>query len=194
MPFSLQQRGFDEQGQRLRLIAGGLDRPDSLFNQLADDLAQMWQDNIEAGPNERWEAGPSYRAQSAGGVTLRDRGWMKDSIVGRLTGPSEISVGSDLTVGAGWNLLSLHEFGADVTATTAPWLMFRYPLGSFTPPTASRKPLNCSATEYGWARKQNVHIPRRPTSPFDWNRGTLTPEADQLVRSRIVDYLVELSQ
>lgn len=183
MPFSLQQRGFDEQGQRLRLIDGGLDHLDPLFNQLTDDLAQMWQDTIDAGPNERWEAGPSYRVQSVGGVTLRDRGLMKDSIVGRRTGPSEISVGSDLTVGAGWNLLSIHEFGADVKAGTASRLTFRCPRGSFS-----------SSSDTGWARKQEVHVPRRSTSPFDWDRGILTPEADRLVRSRINDYLMELSQ
>lgn len=188
MPFSLEQRGFDDQGQRLRRIADGLDHPDSLLSQLATDLAQLWRDNIDAGPNERWEAGPSYRVQALGGVTLRDRGLMRDSIVGRQTGPFEVTIGSDLTVGAGWDLLAIHEFGADVKAKSAQWLTFRYLLGSST----SDKPLTQTAAEYGWARKSQIHIPRRPTAPFDWDRGELTPEADQLVRSRISDYLVEM--
>ena len=41
---------------------------------------------------------------------------MQASIVGQQTGPSEITVGSPLTVGNGWNLLAIHEFGADVIA------------------------------------------------------------------------------
>jgi hypothetical protein len=181
MPLELRQRGFDEQDHRLLRIADGLDHPDSLLGQLADDLAHLWQDNIDAGPNERWEAGLSYRARALGGVTLRDRGLMKASIGGRQTGPSEISVGSHLTVGDGWNLLAIHEFGANVNTRSAPWLTFRYPVGSF-------------AAESGWARKKHIRVPRRPTAPFDWDRATLTPEADQLVRSRVGDYLVELSQ
>lgn len=181
MPLELTQRGFDEQHHRLQRIADGLDLPDSLLGQLADDLARLWQDNIDAGPNERWEAGPSFRARALGGVTLRDRGLMKASIAGRQTGPAEISVGSDLTVGDGWNLLTIHEFGADVNTRSAPWLTFRYPLGSF-------------ATESGWARKKHVRVPRRPTAPFDWDQDQLTPAADQLVRSRIGDYLVELAE
>ncbi len=194
MPFSLEQRGFDDQGLRLRRIADGLDHPDALLSRLAVGLAQMWRDNIEAGPNERWEAGPSYRVQALGGTTLRDRGLMWDSIVGRQTGPYEVTIGSDLSVGGGWNLLAIHEFGADVKAKSAQWLVFRYPLGSSTPSNAPGQPLTRTATESGWARKQEIHIPRRPTAPFDWDRGELTPEADQLVRSCISDCLVEVNQ
>ncbi len=190
MPFSIQQRGFDDQGLRLRCIADGLDHPDPLLDQLASDLAQMWRDNIDAGSNERWEAGPSYRALALGGVTLVDSGRMKTSIVGRQSGPLEITVGSDLTVGAGWNLLAIHEFGADVRAATAQWLTFSYPLGSYTPDSPSNRP----TSDPGWARKQQVRIPRRPTAPFDWDSGELTPDADALVQSRIRDYLTELSR
>src|SRR5882724_7780964 len=113
MPFAIEQRSFDEQGQRLRLIADGLDNLDPLLNEIASDLAQMWRDNIDAGPNDRWQAGPSYRASALGGATLRDRGLMQASIVGQQTGLSEVSVGSPLTVGDGWNLLAIHEFGAE---------------------------------------------------------------------------------
>lgn len=186
MPFSIEQRGFDDQGLRLRLIADGLDHPDPLLSQLATDLAQMWRDNIDAGPNERWEAGPSYQGQALGGATLVDSGRMKASIVGRQSGPLEITVGSDLTVGAGWHLLSIHEFGADVRATAADWLTFSYPLGPFTPTGPTSDP--------GWARKKQVRIPRRPTAPFDWDRGELTPEAEALVQSRISDYFTEISR
>jgi len=180
MPFAIEQRSFDEQGQRLRLITDGLDNLDPVLNLIASDLAQMWRDNIDAGPNDRWQAGPSYRAKTFGGITLRDRGLMQSAIVGQQTGPSEISVGSPLTVGNGWNLLAIHEFGADVVAKTKEWLTFRYPL--------------VSSTEPGWARKKEIAIPSRPTAPFDWNRNELTPDAGQLVRSRIDDYLAELCQ
>lgn len=190
MPFSIDQRGFDDQGLRLRRIADGLDHPDALLGQLASDLAQMWQDNIDAGPNDRWESGPSYRAQAFGGVTLVDAGRMKASIVGRQSGSMKITVGSDLTVGSGWNLLSIHEFGADVRASAAGWLWltFSYPIGSFTPSNPLNRP-----TDSGWARKRQVRIPRRPTAPFDWDRGELTPEADSLVQSRIDEYFAEVS-
>jgi len=180
MPFSIEQRGFDDQGLRLQRIATGIDRPDSLFDRLSTDLAQMWRDNIDAGPTERWEAGPSFRALALDGKTLIDSGAMKASIIGRQTGPNEIAVGSDLTVGTGWNLLAIQEFGADVKAGSASWLTFRYPFGL--------------SSDSGWARKQKVHIPRRPTAPFDWDSGELTPTADALTQSRIADYLVELSQ
>jgi len=186
MPFSIEQRGFDDQGLRLRLIADGLDNPDPLLGQLASDLAQMWQDNIDAGPNELWEAGPSYRAQALGGATLVDSGRMKASIIGRQSGPLEITIGSDLTVGAGWNLLTIHEFGADVRASAADWLTFTYPLGLFTPAGATADP--------GWARKEQVRIPRRPTAPFEWDRGELTPDADALVQSRISNYVTEITR
>ena len=194
MSFSIEQRGFDDQGLRLRRIADGLDYPDPLLDQLASDLAQLWRDNIDAGPNERWEAGPSYRAQALGGATLVDSGRMKASIIGRQSGPSEITVGSDLTVGAGWNLLSIHEFGADVQAATAPWLTFSYPLGSCSPDSSSNKPSNRPTSDPGWARKQQVRIPRRPTAPFDWDSGELTPDADALIQSRISEYATEVSR
>jgi phage gpG-like protein len=198
MPFSIEQRGFDDQGLRLRRIADALDHPDPLLDRLASDLALMWQDNIDAGPNERWEAGPSYRVQALGGATLVDSGRMKASIVGRQSGPLEITIGSDLTVGAGWNLLAIHEFGADVRATSAQWLTFSYPLGPFTPASPSNRPVVAQASAPagvdGWARKQQVRIPRRPTAPFDWDRGELTPEADALVQSRISDYVTEISR
>jgi hypothetical protein len=180
VPFTIEQRGFDEQGQRLRLVTGALDNVDPLLNTIASDLAQMWRDNIDAGPNDRWQAGPSYRAESFGGTTLRDRGLMQASIVGQQTGPSEIMVGSPITVGDGWNLLAIQEFGADVKPKNKPWLMFRYPLASIA--------------GFGWARKKEIMIPSRPTAPFDWDRDELTPEADQLVHSRIDDYLAELCQ
>jgi hypothetical protein len=180
MPFAIEQRGFDEQGQRLRLIAGGLDNLDPVLNVIASDLAQLWRDNIDAGPNDRWQAGPSYRAETFGGTTLRDRGLMQASIIGQQTSPSEISVGSPLTVGNGWNLLAIHEFGAEVVAKNKEWLTFRYPLAS--------------STEPGWARKKEIIIPKRPTAPFDWDRGELMPEADQLVRLDIDNYIGGLCQ
>jgi hypothetical protein len=180
MPFAIEQRGFDEQGLRLRLINGGLDNLDPILNVIASDLAQMWRDNIDAGPNDRWQAGPSYRAKTFGGTTLRDRGLMQSSIVGQQTGPSEISVGSPLTVGGGWNLLAIHEFGAEVIAKNKEWLTFRYPLAS--------------VADFGWARKKEITVPKRPTAPFDWDRDELTPEADHLVHSRIDNYLTELCQ
>ena len=179
MPFSIEQRGFDDQGLRLRRIGDAVDHPEALLDQLATDLAQLWRDNIDAGPNERWEAGPSYRAQALGGATLIDTGRMKASIVGQQIGPLEIAIGSDLTVGTGYRLLSIHEFGADVRASAADWLTFSYPLGA--------------SADFGWARKQQVRIPRRPTAPFDWDRGELTPDADQLVQSRIGDHFAEIS-
>jgi phage gpG-like protein len=194
MPFSIEQRGFDDQGLRLRRIADALDHPDPLLGQLASDLAQMWQDDIDAGPNDRWEAGPSYRAQALGGATLVDSGRMKASIIGRQSGPLEITIGSDLTVGAGWNLLAIHEFGADVHATSAPWLTFSYPLGAFTPDSPSATASNRPTSDPGWARKKQVRIPRRPTAPFDWDSGELIPAADALVQSRISDYLTEISR
>src|ERR1019366_2364891 len=110
----------------------------------------------------------------------RPSGRMQSYIVGQLTGPSEITVGSPLTVGNGWNLLAIHEFGADVIAKNKEWLTFRYPFAS--------------STEPGWARKKEITIPSRPTAPFDWDRNELTPEADQLVHSRIDAYLAELCQ
>ena len=180
MPFTIEQRGFDEQGQRLHLITNGLDNLDPLLTVIASDLAQMWRDNIDAGPNYHWQGGPSYRAKTFGGTTLRDRGLMQSSIVGQQTGPSEISVGSPLTVGNGWNLLAIHEFGADVVAKNKEWLTFRYPIAS--------------ASEPGWAHKKEIRIPSRPTAPFDWDRNELTPEADQLVHSCINDHLAELCQ
>jgi phage gpG-like protein len=190
MPFSIEQRGFDDQGLRLRRIGDALDHPDALLDQLATDLAQMWRDNIDAGPNERWEAGPSYRAQALGGTTLVDTGRMQTSIVGEQTGPLEITIGSDLTVGTGCSLLSIHEFGADVSASATDWLTFSYPLGAFGPANSS----NSRTADLGWARKKQIRIPRRPTAPFDWDRGELTPEADQLVHSRVGDYISETSQ
>jgi len=180
MPFTIEQRGFDQQGLRLRFITDGLDHLDPVLTLIASDLAQMWRDNIDAGPNDRWQAGPSYRAETSGGITLRDRGLMQSSIVGQQTSPSEITVGSPLTVGNGWNLLAIHEFGADVVAKNKDWLTFRYPLAS--------------SIEPGWARKKEIIVPSRPTAPFDWDRGELTPEADQLVHSRIETYLAELRQ
>ena len=183
MLFAIEQRGFDEQGLRLRLIGDGLDNLDPLLNGLASEIprAQMWRDNIDAGPNDRWQAGPSYRAETFGGTTLRDRGLMQASIVGQQTGPSEITVDSPLTVGDGWELLlAIQEFGADVKPQNKPWLTFRYPLAS--------------ATGSGWARKKEINIPSRPTAPFDWDQEELTPEADQLVQSRIDVYLAELCQ
>ena len=180
MPFAIEQRSFDEQGQRLRLITDGLDNLDPVLNLIASNLAQMWRDNIDAGPNDRWQAGPSYRAGVFGSATLRDRGLMQSSIVGQQTGPSEITVGSPLTVGNSWNLLAIHEFGADVVPKNKEWLTFRYPLASTTEP--------------GSARKKEITIPSRPTAPFDWDRDELTPEADQLVHSRIDNYLAGLSQ
>lgn len=194
MPFSIEQRGFDDQGLRLRCIADGVDHPDPLLSQLASDLAQLWQDNIDAGPNDRWEAGPSYRAQALGGATLVDSGRMKTSIIGRQSAPLEITVGSNLTVGAGWNLLAIHEFGADVRASAAKWLTFSYPLGAFAPDNPSGKSSSRPTADPGWARKKQVRIPRRPTAPFDWNRGELAPEADALVQSRICDYVTEISR
>src|ERR1017187_1362623 len=180
MPLAIEQRGFDEQGQRLRLISDGLDNLDPVLNAIASDLAQMWRDNIDAGPNDRWQVGPSYRASAFGGITLRDRGLMQASIFGQQTSPSEITVGSPLTVGNGWNLLAIHEFGADVIAKNKEWLTFRYPLAS--------------VADFGWARKKEITIPSRPTAPFDWERDELTPEADQLAHSRIDAYLAELRQ
>src|SRR5580658_7650338 len=152
----------------------------------------MWRDKIDAGPNDRWEAGPSYRAQALGGATLVDSGRMKASIVGRQSGPLEITVGSDLTVGSGWNLLAIHEFGADVRAGAAKWLTFSYPLGSYTPDNPSGKSSTRPTADPGWARKKQVRIPRRPTAPFDWDRGELMPDADTLVQSRISDHLTEI--
>ncbi len=193
MPFSIEQRGFDDQGLRLRLIADGLDHPDPLLAQLASGLAQIWQDNIDTGPNDRWEGGLSYRAQALGGVTLVDSGRMKASIVGRQSGPLEITMGSDLTVGSGWNLLAIHEFGANVRAGAAKWLTFSYPL-SFVPGSPSGNLSNRPASDPGWARKKQIRIPRRPTAPFDWDSGELTPDADDLVQSRVSDYLAEISR
>jgi hypothetical protein len=119
---------------------------------------------------------------------------MKASIIGRQSGPLEITIGSDLTVGAGWNLLAIHEFGADVHATSAPWLTFSYPLGAFTPDSPSATASNRPTSDPGWARKKQVRIPRRPTAPFDWDSGELIPAADALVQSRISDYLTEISR
>jgi len=176
VPFSLEQFGFADQDLRLQHLADRIDHPDSLLDRIASDLAHLWQDNIDAGPNERWEAGASYRVRALGGTTLVETGLMKASIVGRQTGPRDISVGSDLTVGNGWNLLAIHEFGADIQPHSAPWLTFRYPLD----PSVD-----------GWARKKQIRIPRRPTAPFDWDSQQLTPDAAALVQSDIHDHFAE---
>ena len=194
MPFSGEQRGFDEQGRRIRRIAEGINNANSLLSLLAFDLAKMWQDNIDAGPNDRWEAGASYRVRAFGGVTLRDRGLMKLSIAGAVTAPNEATIGSAMTVGdAGWNLLATHEFGANVIARNAPYLSFRVPVGTRIFSNKTGKQLARPVSEFAWARKKQVRIPRRPTSPYNWDTGQLMPAADQLVRSRVGDYIVELA-
>jgi hypothetical protein len=195
MLFSGQQRGFDEQGRRIRHIAEAIENADPLLQLLAFDLAKMWQDNIDAGPNERWQAGPSRRVQKFGGVTLRDRGFMKASIAGAQTAADAVTVGSAMTVGKrGWNLLSLHELGVDTTVQVQGFNRLSRRQRRFTVGTANEK-LKGSFGSFSYVRPFTRHqfLPKRPTSPFNFDTGEMTPAADTLIRSRVGDYLVELA-
>lgn len=213
MAFSFDQRGFDEQGRRVRRIMDGLARPDPVLDRVGSGLAKMWQDNIDAGPNERWQAGLSRRVQRFGGITLRDSGRMKSSIQGVQTGPNEVTVGSALTVGRGYNLLGLHEFGVDAEVNVRGFTrrarsrdiyktfasMSELASAGFKVPTRASKSGKYrrvvspgSANVRPFTRHQ--FLPRRPTSPFDWDREELLPAADEFVRSQVGDYIVRLKQ
>ena len=137
-----------------------------------------------------------------GGITLRDRGFMKQSIVGVQTGPDEVTVGSALTVGSGWNLLGIHEFGAMIHRTVKPGavklrtdargeLLHREGtnLAIFASPLHKRY----RSVAFEGGKEYTIRIPRRPTSPFDWDRGELTPHAAKLATDMVGNYMVGLA-
>jgi hypothetical protein len=188
MSLEVSQSGFEEQGERLRRLVDGLEHADGLVNGVAADLAQMWRDNIDAGPNERWERGASRRAEMFGGVTLSETGAMKDSIVGAQTGPNEATVGSALEVGNGYNLLAIQEFGVDAEVSVGAFTR-RVSHPSLRPAGGARKPLGGSGVAAVRGFQRHMHIPRRPTSPFDWDAGELTPEAQAQVQARVEAYV-----
>jgi hypothetical protein len=152
-----------------------------------------------------------------GGVTLRDRGYMQRMIQGAVTSTTTIEVGSAQTVrgsGGDWNLLAIHELGANPKA--APGHALPVPLtdqarrtaprdfpGLFMVKRANRAPILATSIMGGRGKGrgaigitpqyillQSVRIPARPTSPFDWKRQRLIPAADMFVRKIIPDYIV----
>lgn len=211
MPFSATASGFDEQGRRVQRIITGIENPDPLLASLAVELADLWRMNIDAGPNDRWEAGPSRRALTQSGTTLKDKALMYRSITGVVSAPREVTVGSALTVGEkGWNLLSIHEFGAPVRAKNSKYLAIGMTAargqrpgqftGLFVAPIGGRAFLarrtgktERSRLELLFVLKTHVRIPRRPTSPYDFQADAMTPAGDQLIRQRVGDYTVSLA-
>lgn len=183
-------------GRRIRRIVGAVDNPDPNLAALGTDLADLWRKNILAGPNERWEAGPSKRALEQGGTTLVDTGLMFRSIDGFQSGENEVTVGSALTVGSkGYNLLALHEFGVDTEATVGPFTR-RQPsrnVGKSGKLGVKKAPVAEGVAFVGpFTRHQ--YLPRRPTSPFDWDTESMTPEGDAVVRKHVEEYEVRLQQ
>jgi phage gpG-like protein len=183
------QSGFEELRGRLRRLVEGLEHPDGLLNPVAADLAQMWRDNIDAGPNERWDPpSPRLRRTRREGTALVVTGAMRDSIVGAQTGPNEAAVGSSLEVGGGYNLLAIQEFGVDAVVN----------VGAFTRRTSGglrgvagvgRRPLGEAGVALVRGFERHMHIPRRPTAPFDWDAGELTPEGREQVQERVEEYV-----
>jgi len=180
MPFDFQ---YDPEqlkaiGRQVEAYRQRVAQPSPLLESLATSLADEWRRNIDAGPNDRWEAGASIRATAQSGTTLKDKALMYRSISGGQIAADAIAIGSALTVGEGrHNLLAIHEFGATINPKTANGnLRFRLP---FLP----NKP---------WITRKTVRIPARPTAPFDWTAQDLTPAAQDLVRQHGLDYLVEL--
>ena len=218
MPEFSTMQGVDKVRRSLRSIAQRINDAAPMMKLLALTLAKMWRDNIDAGTNERWEAGPSRRVMETGGVTLRDRGVMKASIMGAVTSPTSCEIGSALTTrgtGSDWNLLATHEFGANPKA--APGHALPIPLtaearrtaprnfpGLFMVKRANRAPILATSIMRGRGKNrgvvgitpqyillQSVRIPARPTSPFDWRTKQLTPAADMFVRKVVGPYVVE---
>ena len=134
---------------------------------------------------------PQILPPSTRGRLEYDTGMMLQSINGQQVADNEIAVGSRLTLAGGWNKLAIHEFGATVIAKTAAGLKFKLPFTRTTFKKDSGKSLKNPVTDSAWVTKMQVRIPRRPTSPFNWETGTLMPAADTLVHQRIGDYLVE---
>jgi phage gpG-like protein len=174
--FHYDREALRAMGRRVMAYAEAGENVSPLLQSLATALADEWRKNIDAGPTERWEAGASIRAAAQSGTTLKDKAILYRSISGGQSGADEITIGSALAVGE-FNLLSIHEFGATVRP--------RDPMGflQFRLPFAAGKP---------WLRKKEVRIPARPTSPFDWDKGDLTPEAAALVERHGLDYVVNL--
>ncbi|MCX6907499.1 MAG: hypothetical protein NTY01_05595 [Verrucomicrobia bacterium] len=211
-------KGMDEARRAMRNIAQRAADAEPALKKVAFGLAKMWRANIDAGPNERWQAGPSRRVMATGSVTLSDRGLMKASIQGAVTSPVSCVIGSALTTrgsGKDWNQLATHEFGARVQA--APGHALPIPLtaqarrtaprdfpGLFMVKRAGRNPFLATSLMGGrgknrgeigitpqYALVKSVRIPARPTAPVDWKTGNLLPAADRFVRTTAGDYVVE---
>ena len=201
MGMSFDQSGMDGMHSALRRFDRVISDPSPVLQGLGTELAEMWKANILDGPNERWEAGESKRALKESGTTLYDTGMMLQSITGQQVADNEIAVGSRLTVADGFNLLAIHEFGATIHRVVKPGavklrtnargeLERRGNLAIFAGPLHKR----FRTVAYEGGNEYEIRIPRRPTSPFDWDNGTLLPAADALVTGRLGDYLVEAAQ
>ena len=161
--------GLDEARRAVRVLAQRVANPAPLMTKLAFGLAKMWQDNIDAGPNDRWEAGPSLRVQATGGTTLRDRGVMKASIQGAVTSPQTVEIGSALTVRASKGdvpLLAVHEFGTTIRPVHGKALRFKMPFAASYRIVSLAKGKEGKRLKTGvaegevWATVQKVRIPR----------------------------------
>ncbi|MFZ2643477.1 MAG: hypothetical protein WA117_20970 [Verrucomicrobiia bacterium] len=192
-------KGLDEARRAMRGIAQRVSNPAPLLQSLAFGLAQMWRNNIDAGPNARWEAGPSLRVQATGGTTLSDRGVMKASIQGAVTSPTTVEIGSALTVRSSKGdvpLLAVHEFGTTIRPIHGKALRFKLPFAasyrivSLAKGKAGNRLKTGVAEAAAWATVQKVRIPARPTSPLDWKTGRLLPEADQYTKKKVGEYAV----
>ena len=134
---------IDDTGVRqglARLLARGENLApamDEIGNMLVNSVLSRFQ--TRNGPDGKpWK--PSIRALTEGGVTLTDRGHLRDSITHR-TGPDSVEVGTNLTYAA------IHQFGGTIKAKTARGLKFR--IGD------------------RWSTKQSVDIPARPFLGLD---------------------------
>lgn len=192
MGFSFNQSNFDELGNRMRKVIEGIENPDPLKAAVGTGLANLWRKNIDDGPTQRWADGPSLRAKKQSGTTLRNTSLMYSSIVGLQVGPDEVMVGSALTVGRGYNLLALHEFGVDAWVPVRPFLR-RNPKGNvYGKLNGKRKKI---AEGFTWVKGafgdgflRHQRLPKRPTSPFDWDNEAMTPEGDALIHKFFDDY------
>ena len=201
MGISFEQSGVDGMHSALRKFARAVSNPSPVLQELGTALAKMWRDNILAGPNERWEAGPSQRALKESGTTLYDTGMMLQSITGQQVGDHDVAIGSRLELPGGWNKLAIHEFGATIHRVVKPGsvklrtnargeLERRGNLAIFAGPLHKR----FRTVGFTGGNEYAIRIPARPTSPFDWKNNALLPAAHALATKRIGDYLVEAAQ
>lgn len=216
-------KGLDEARRAMRNIVQRVSNAAPMMKLLAFELVKMWQMNLRAGPNERWEAGASRRVRTdpGGGVTLRDRGEMEGSIKGVVTSPTSCAVGSTYSVrgrSRDWSLLAIHEMGATIKASPGHALAIpltaqarrmppRQMPGLFMIKRAGRAPILATPLLGGRGKNRgevgvtpqyilltSVRIPARPTSPFDWKANRLLPAADQFVRFTVGDYVIAGNQ